>query len=483
MNTDPKNNQSEFPTAVHNALRTWHKQDSTAEELLASLLIVQLARRELPNPADQANRRMATNAVLDKALDKLAEQQEEYAAILRWRFIDKDKLFLVANRLNVSSDYVSRAQRKAIGQLAAIILAEEATARAEHTHRLEARLKAPTYSRLFGRETLAEKVHAQLLAPENPWLVALVGIGGIGKTSLADKVARQIIPTLRFEEIYWLEVTPGTLSGRSPSPQATFQALLSDLLLQLYPHTTIPAATDEQRLTAVRRSLKERPSLVIIDNLETASDMAMLMNSLYDLANPAKFLLTTRVQISRQTHVLPTAVDELSLADASTFIRYQAQETGIEAVAEATDEDIVHIYQLTGGNPLALKIVISLLDMMPLPAILSGLKTDHPVAVAEMYRHIYWQAWQTLSDDARRLLKAMPLVGDEADSEYLAQISRLSSGTMWRAVEELRQRSLLEVRGGLHEKQYRIHPLTKSFLQTEIIHLPLDEEEDVLRNA
>jgi len=47
---------------------------------------------------------------------------------------------------------------------------------------------------------------------------------------------------------------------------------------------------------------------------------------------------------------------------------------------------------------------------------------------------------------------------------------------MWRAVEELRQRSLLEVRGGLHEKQYRVHPLTNSFLQTEIINLPLDED-------
>jgi hypothetical protein len=474
---DPTNDHLKLQTAVHNSLRTWNKQDSTAEELLESLLIVQLARRELPNPADRANRRMATNAVLEKALDKLAEQQGEYASILRWRFISKDKLFVVANRLHVSPDYVSRTQRKAISQLTAVILAEETAARAEHTSRLEARLKAPTYSRLFGRDALMEKVNAQLLASENPWLVALVGIGGIGKTSLADKIVRQIIPTLRFEEIYWLDVTPGTLSGRFQSPQATFQALLSDLLLQLYPHTTIPAATDEQRLTAVRRSLKERPTLIVVDNLETASDMALLMNSLFDLANPSKFLLTTRVQISRQANVLPITVDELPLADASVFIRYHAQETGIEAVAEATEKDIAQIYQLTGGNPLALKIVISLLDMMPLDAILAGLTTNHPVAVAEMYRRIYWQAWQTLSDDARRLLKAMPLVGDEADSEYLAQISQLPQGTMWRAVEELRQRSLLEVRGGLHAKQYRIHPLTNSFLQTEIINLPLDEDE------
>ncbi len=327
-----------------------------------------------------------------------------------------------------------------------------------------------------------EKVISQLLAPESPWLVALAGIGGIGKTSLADQIARQIIPTLRFEEIYWLDVAPGTLSGQFSSPQTTFQSLLSNLLLQLFPHTTIPAATDEQRLTAVRRSLKERPTLVIVDNLETVSDMALLMNSLFDLANPSKFLLTTRVQISRQASVFPIAVDELTLADAGAFIRYQAQETGIEAVAEATDEDIADIYQLTGGNPLALKIVVSLLDMMPLDAILDGLKTDHPKEVAKMYRRIYWQAWRALSDDARRLLKAMPLVGDAADAEYLTQISQLSQGALWRAVEELRQRSLLEVYGGLREKQYRVHPLTNSFLQTEIINLPLDDE-DAMRDA
>ncbi len=477
MIDDLKNDQLKWHTAVHNALRAWNKQDSTAEELLESLLIVQLARRELPNPADPANRRMATNAVLEKALDKLAGQQEEYASILRWRFVGKEKLFVVANRLHVSSDYVSRAQRKAIGQLAAIILAEETAARAEHTSRLEARLRAPTYSRLFGRDGLVETVTGQLLAPEDPWLVALAGIGGIGKTSLADKVARQIIPTLRFDDVYWLDIEPGTLSGRYHSSQGALQRLLSDLLLQLFPHGAISVATDAQRLTAARRRLKERPALVIVDNLETVTDMALLLHSLSDLANPSKFLLTTRVQISRQVSVFPIVVDELTLADAADFIRFQARETGIEEVAEATGADIADIYRLTGGNPLALKIVVSLLDMMPLDAILAGLTADHqPLAVAEMYRRIYWQAWQTLSDDARRLLKAMPLVGDEADAEYLAQISQLPQGAFWRAVEELRQRSLLEVRGGLREKQYRIHPLTKSFLQTEIIHLPPDEE-------
>lgn len=476
MEEDPQTNAKQLQKAVHNALRHWHKQDNSGEDLLDDLLIIQLARRELPNPHDPANRRMATNAVLEKGLDKLAEQHERSTTILRLRFIKQETIYAVGNNLHLSPDQISRLQKKAIEQLTAVIMAEEEAALADNTRRLEARLQAPTYSHLFGRAELEETLRAYLLAPDSAWIVALVGIGGIGKSALADKVVRQIIPSRRFEEIYWLEVSPGTLSGTFQSPQATFDTVLSHLLWQLFPHTTIPAATQEQRLTAVRHSLKERPTLVIIDNLETAPEMAFLMNNLYDLANPSKFLLTTRIQGSRRANVFHLEVDQLSFNDAEAFIRYYAQETGVTVIDEATSDDMAAIYQITGGNPLAIKIAVTLLSTLPLSAVLENLKTDRSKEVGEMYRRIYWQAWQVLSEDARRLLKAMPLVDDAADIEYLTQISRLTEGGLWQAIEELRQRSLLEIRGGLHEKYYHIHPLTKAFLETEIVKLPVDED-------
>ena len=67
----------------------------------------------------------------------------------------------------------------------------------------------------------------------------------------------------------------------------------------------------------------------------------------------------------------------------------------------------------------------------------------------------------------------MPLVAEPgALPEQMLTISGLPEGKFWPAVTELVSRSLLEVRGTLHERRYGIHRLTETFLRTEIIHWP-----------
>jgi hypothetical protein len=93
--------------------------------------------------------------------------------------------------------------------------------------------------------------------------------------------------------------------------------------------------------------------------------------------------------------------------------------------------------------------------------------------VEELYRHVFWQNWQTISDNARTLLQAMMLVSREgARLDYLGAMSGLEERPLHTAISELRYRSLIEMSGDIHIRRYSIHPLTKSFLQTEIIHWP-----------
>ena len=127
-------------------------------------------------------------------------------------------------------------------------------------------------------------------------------------------------------------------------------------------------------------------------------------------------------------------------------------------------------------NPLALKLVVSLLDLLSLPLVLEGLSSSRSGPIENLYRHIYWQSWQILSSEAKLLLQAMPLVGESGGlPDYLQTISNLSAERFWPALHELRNRSLLEVRGTIQEKRYGIHRLTETFLRTEIIDWP---EED-----
>ncbi|MFZ0547043.1 MAG: NB-ARC domain-containing protein [Candidatus Promineifilaceae bacterium] len=417
--------------------------------------------------------RLATNAVLLKALEALANQDAEAAEILSARFPDNQTLYAVANKLNVSDYAVSRRQKAAIEVLTDVILDREWQRREEMAQMFQANLPPASYRELFGVEAARAKLLEQLLNPDARWVVAIVGMGGIGKTALADAVVREAIKTFYFESVVWLRVEPQTMSGRSLSPEVTFNNLIAELLNQLRPDSRI--VVPQQRLVEVRRILKSSPHLIVVDNLETETDTAYLLAHLSDLANPGKFLLTSRTRAPNETVAYHFPVDELSLESAIQLLKHHAASMGITVMNEATTADLKAIYDVTGGNPLALKLVVNLLDVQSLPQVLEGL-IQSPTGPAEaLYRRIYQQTWQTLSESARQLLKCLPLVGSSgADSHYLQIISGLSESQLWPAIQELRTRSLLEVWGSLHDKKYGIHRLTETFLKIDVIRWPTE---------
>jgi len=461
--------RNELKKGVHAALRAWHTVGGTAEDLLESLLMVQ--QRRITNEAgdNPALLRKATNEVLLEAIDELDQQEPEKARVLRQRFLDNQTLDEVAYAANASQHMISRVQRAAIQSVAAIIRAKESAGRQELAQAMEAHLPPPTYTALFGVDELQQELEGHLLHENSPGVLALVGIGGIGKTAVADRVTRRIISDFRFDGVIWLRHEPQTMNGRSRGPEVTAASVIDGLARRLWPEAAA-SFTPEQQLTRVRQALKARPHLVIIDNLEDEADTATLLARLNDLARPSKFLLTTRTRPAEQAAVLNVSLDELSFNDAAVLLRHHARETGVATVAEAGESDVRAIYDTVGGNPLALKLVVTLLDVIPLPQALADLTRSRQGRVEDMYKHIYWQTWLTLNEAARTLLQAMPLVAEAgAEPEYLQAMTGLGGAHFWPAVEELRRRSLLEVRGGIREKRYGIHRLTETFLKTEII--------------
>ncbi|MCI0558731.1 MAG: NB-ARC domain-containing protein [Nitrososphaera sp.] len=458
---------------IHTALRAWRKTGGTSENLLESLLLVEERRADVAKDGSPTQLRLATNQVLLDSIEELASQDETAARVLRLRFPEDNSLLMVANKLNVSEHTVSRLQRAAIERLGEIIHGRELAFRETRAQTIEAYLPPPSYTRMFGLDDICAKLSTQLIQKTGaPWVIAIVGIGGIGKTALADNVTRQVIRQFHFDEIIWLRIEPQTMSGRSESPHLTYEGLITDLAQRLWPGM-VESLSPQQRLVQVRQALKAQPHLVIIDNLESETDTAYLLDRLNDLAQPSKFLLTSRTRLSELATVFNFPLDELSLDDAADLIHHHAGDIGVTSMITVTEADIGAIYEITGGNPLALKLVVSLLDTLPLPQILINLKRGQQGSVEELYRHIYWQTWQILSVDARSLLKAMPLVAESGGTtEYLRRLSSLSETQLWPALQELRNRSLLEVRGTAQEKQYGIHRLTETFLHTEIIHWP-----------
>ena len=463
--------QQDLQTAVHAALVDWGKPTEKGLEYLARLLLLQ-NQIQLPQNKTTLEMRHAVDHLLLDNIAKLATQDEAAATLLEHRFIEGKITRQVAQEMHASPDQVNRWQRAAITHLTQLIYDQELALRAGVAQRMEAALPPLPYTQFFGFREAQQKIKSRLMQTTHPWLIAIAGIGGIGKTSLTDVVVRDLLPTGQYQQLCWVRVNTQQLSGLHLSPEAAYEQLLTDISHGLWPDRpqSEPKPILENR---IRQTLKAAPHLIVIDNLESAAHLTYFCEQLTTFTNPSRFLLTSRVRPPGNTAVYTYSLHELPFDDAAALLRHHAELIGLDALAEADHKTIKDIYEVTGGNPLALKLVASLTAVLPLPQILTDLNQNRAGPIEDLYRHIYWETWRTLSAASQQLLQAMPLVAATGVlPEQMRAMSGLDEDAFWTAVHELTARSLLQVQGTIQERRYGIHRLTETFLHTEIIHLP-----------
>ena len=472
MRVSPQLDQEELQAAVHAALADWNRIAAGNESPLGDLLIVQEKSAEYDAERNPLTIRRAVSDVLESAISELSVQDSNGAAVLRARFLEGRITRQVAMRMHASPDQVNRWQRTAIVNLSQLIYSRESARRKARTDQLRSSLPLSSPTHLFGCDEAISSIGERLLNDAGPFVVAITGIGGIGKTSLAGAVVRHVIPTLVFDEIVWLQASMNYQGELAEITQQSCEQILHSLTEKLGVRAGGGESLSEQMIR-LRQSLGERSCLVIIDNLETEEQATAILGQVGKLVKPSKFLLTTRARPLISSPAFYYSVEELSFIDAAALLRQHALTIGTEALTAADAEVTVDIYQMTGGNPLALKLVVGLASVLPLEQILVGLEQSRPGPIEALYRHIYWEAWRTLGPEAQVLLQAMPLVAETGGlPNQMQAISNLSDVVFWPAVRELFSRSLLEVQGNVRNRRYSIHRLTETFLRTEIIDWP-----------
>lgn len=182
-----------------------------------------------------------------------------------------------------------------------------------------------TFLRLVGREPDIAEIRRRLAQESRHWLVAIEGIGGIGKTALALEVAWRYVeeyPELpagrRFDALVWISAsTQEPTLNMTLAPRDPMIRTLDDMLYKIgevLDDSTILRSSPESRRNAVLTALRKSSRvLIVVDNLESVTDPKVL-EFLRELPSPHKAILTTRFHEDVPYPLRLKGLDETAMA-------------------------------------------------------------------------------------------------------------------------------------------------------------------------
>jgi predicted ATPase/class 3 adenylate cyclase len=270
-------------------------------------------------------------------------------------------------------------------------------------------------SAFVGREAEVARVVERILDP-SVRLLTLTGPGGIGKTRLALRAARE---------------TEGRFAGGAVFVDLSAAHDTTTFLTAIARALGLPDAREEAQLRELTRHLAGRDALLVLDNLEQIPEAAPTLARLLQECPALTVLATSRgVLHVRGEHLFP--VPPLALPPAGPRQQTAEHIAGIEAVRlfvaraqevkpdfRVTDENaplLAEICRRLEGLPLAIELATARLRVFSLEAlrdrlgsrlrVLSSGARDLPERQQTLRATIEW-SYQLLTPPEQRLLEVM----------------------------------------------------------------------------
>jgi hypothetical protein len=466
----PEFSQTRLREDIFEVLKRW--QDATVvPPTLTQLHLVHRLRQPVG-----ATYYPAIVEIIRDSLDLLAYQEQRLAQLLRLRYLEGASVFDACRVFNVAESTLYSLQKEAIDRLTQVIWEREYQLRREARIDLVRRLEAPTYEQLIGIDRYLDELFTVLAQPGPPWIVALEGIGGIGKTALADQLMRHTIAQSSFHDFGWVTARQERLGldgalRAVAEPLTTIEQTITALVAQLTDDDPLyTALAYPKKLAYLETRLKQAPYLIALDNLETAAELEQWLPLLRRFSNPTKFIVTSRRSLHADAGIYHFAMPELTALDALALVRQEATNSNLTLVTKATDTTLQPIYDTVGGNPLALRLIVGQLHFHELAQVLADLTLARGKKAETLYHYIYHSAWQNLAEATRQVWLLLPLLSEpEATLANLVAFSELPDTVVREALEQLVLQNLVICQGTLQERRYCLHSLTRTFLHEQVV--------------
>ncbi|MEH1826929.1 MAG: NB-ARC domain-containing protein [Nostoc sp.] len=279
-------------------------------------------------------------------------------------------------------------------------------------------------------------------------LVALLGIGGMGKTALSVKLAQQIQDN--FEYVIWRSLR------EAPPVKIILGNLIQFLSDEQETEGNLPESFSD-RVSRILYYLQNHRCLVILDNAESIlrsgsraglypegyEEYGELLRRVGEATHQSCLMLTSREKPKEVALLEGQALPVRSLLLSGLKVTEGQEILKLKGLSAAEDEWKV-IIERYAGNPLALKIVATTIK-----DIFDGNMTDflqQETAVFGEIRDILEQQFERLSDLEKDIMYWLAINRESITLSELREdiISPIPQAKLLEAVESLGRRSLIE---------------------------------------
>jgi WD40 repeat protein/transcriptional regulator with XRE-family HTH domain len=286
------------------------------------------------------------------------------------------------------------------------------------------------------------------LTEERCRLVAILGMGGIGKSALASRLAQEGAPG--FQRVYWRSL-------RDALPPDEW---LAGAIGFLSGHQVVPPPGSSARVAALLQLLRDRPSLLVLDNFETVLEPGQQEGRYRDGFAAYGALLGAIGETGHQSCLLVTsreAPPELAVLGGGAVRRLQLGGLGVaegrvllaEKQLSGTDEEWATLVARVGGNGLALKVVGESIHDLFDGDIAGFLEQAGEQSIVGGIRRLLAEQIERSSELEQKLLRVLAVEREAVSlSELIGDLGpRVRPAAALEAVEALRRRSLVERAG------------------------------------